>query len=205
MLSWRRNPATLRMNSTFTKSQRGNGVPRLGQHRHSARFGPGDGGNPVEPAGAAVRRAAAARVPGHWHSGRRVRSRRHQLQRSRHHLPRRLGRAGADPVRRWFENAILQHQGGAGAVDGAGHRRRAAHRSGDRAGCPIRARSELGRSTAGQRRRRLDRRSGGVPTGPCPGAAAAAARRCDPGGRIRHQRSVRGVPHPDAGRADHAR
>ena len=42
--------------------------------------------------------------------------------------------------------------------------------------------------------------AGGVPAGACAGPAPAPARRRDAGSRIRQQRSVRGVPHADAGR-----
>ena len=95
-----------------------------------------------------------------------------------------------------------EHPRGAGAVDGAGHRRRAADGADHRAGRQICARSELDRSAAGRRRGGVDRRRGGVSAGACAGPAAASARRRDAGGRIRHQRSVRGVSHLDAGGAD---
>ena len=59
---------------------------------------------------------------------------------------------------------------------------------------------ELDRGAAGRRGGRLDRRGGGVLPAACRGAAAAAARQRDARGRIRHQRSVRDLPHHRAGR-----
>ena len=115
-------------------------------------------------------------------------------------LSGRLGRAGADPVRRRPAHALPAHPHRAGALDGARHHRRAPDRRHHRAGRAIRARSQLDRVAAGRRRRRLDRRGRGVPAGACAGPAPAAAGRRDAGSRIRQQRSVRGVPHPDAGR-----
>ena len=53
---------------------------------------------------------------------------------------------------------------------------------------------------AGRRGRGLDRRRGGVLPGPCPRLAPAPARRRDARGRIRQQRSVRGLAHHPAGR-----
>ena len=124
------------------------------------------------------------------------------VRRRAHHLSGGIGGAGADPVRRRPANAVSKHPRGAGAVDGAGDHRRAADGADHRAGRQICARSELDRGAAGRRRGGLDRRRGGVSAGACAGPAAASARRRDAGGRIRHQRSVRGVSHADAGRAD---
>ena len=94
-----------------------------------------------------------------------------------------------------LQHALSQHPHRAGALDGACDRRRAADRADHRAGREICARPELDRGAAGRRRGGLDRRGRGVPAGACPGPAPAPARRRDAGSRIRHQRSVRGVPH----------
>ena len=123
-----------------------------------------------------------------------------QLRRRPHHLSGGIGGAGADPVRRRPEDPVSKHPHRAGAVDGAGDRRRAGDRAGHRAGRQICARPELDRGAAGRRGGGLDRRRGGVPAGAYAGPAAAPARRRDAGGGIRHQRSVRDLPHPDAGR-----
>ncbi len=125
-----------------------------------------------------------------------------QLRRRAYHLSGGLGGAGADPVRWRPEDPLPEHPRGARAVDGAGDRRRAVDGADHGAGRQICARPELDRSAAGRRRGRLDRCGGGVPAGACAGLAAAPARRRDAGGRIRHQRSLRGVSDPDAGRAD---
>ena len=125
-----------------------------------------------------------------------------QLRRRAHHLSGRIGGAGADPVRWRPADAVSEHPRGAGAVDGAGDGRRAADGADHRAGRQICARPELDRGAAGRRGGGLDRCRGGVSAGACAGPAAAAARRRDAGGRIRHQRSVRGVSHADAGRID---
>ena len=127
------------------------------------------------------------------------------VRRCAHHLSGGIGGAGADPVRWRLANAFPEHQRGAGAVDGAGDGRRVADGADHRAGRQICARPELDRGAAGRRRGRLDRRGGGVSAGACAGLAVAPARRRDAGGGIRHQRSVRGVSHADAGRADFGR
>ncbi len=67
------------------------------------------------------------------------------------------------------------------------------------------ARPQLDRGAAGRRRGGLDRRGGGVSPGARAGPAAAAPRRRDAGGRVRHQRSLRGVSDADAGRTDFGR
>ena len=59
---------------------------------------------------------------------------------------------------------------------------------------------ELERGAAGRRRDGLDRRRGGVLPAPRQGAAAAPARQRDARGRVRHQRSVRDLPHHRPGR-----
>ena len=125
-----------------------------------------------------------------------------RVRRRAHHLSGGIGGAGADPVRWRPANAVSKHPRGAGAVDGAGHHRRAADGADHRAGRQICARPELDRGAAGRRRGGVDRCRGGVSAGACAGPAAASARRRDAGGRIRHQRSVRGVSHADAGRID---
>ena len=125
-----------------------------------------------------------------------------QLRRRAHHLSGRIGGAGADPVRRRPANPVSEHPRGAGALDGAGHRRRAADGADHRAGRQICARPQLDRGAAGRRGGGVDRCGGGVSAGACAGLAAASARRRDAGSRIRHQRSVRGISDADAGRID---
>ena len=83
---------------------------------------------------------------------------------------------------------------------GARDRRRPDHRGVDRAGRQVPARPELERVAAGRRGRGLDRCGGGVLPDPCPRPAPASARRRDARGRIRQQRSVRGLAHRPAGR-----
>ena len=122
------------------------------------------------------------------------------VRRRPHHLSGGLGGAGPDPVRWRPENPVSEHPRGAGAVDGAGDGRRAGDRADHRAGRQICARSELVRGAAGRRRGGLDRCRRGVPAGARAGAAPAPPRRRDAGGRIRHQRSVRGVSDAGAGR-----
>ena len=157
-------------------------------------------GHPVEPARAALRRAAAAGVPADRHAGGRCRAGPAQLRRRPHHLSGGIGGAGADPVRRRPADPVSKHPHRAGAIDGAGDHRRAADRADHRAGRQICARSELDRGAAGRRRGGLDRCRGGVPARAHAGPAPAPARRRDAGSRIRHQRSVRDLSHPDAGR-----
>ena len=77
-----------------------NGFARRRQPRHSACGASGAGRHPVEPGGAALRRAVAAGVPAGRHAGGRSRPARHQVRRRAARLHRRLGGAGADPVRR---------------------------------------------------------------------------------------------------------
>ena len=57
---------------------------------------------------------------------------------------------------------------------------------------------------AGRRRGGLDRCRGGVSARAHAGPAPASPCRRDPGSRIRHQRSVRGLPHADAGQVHFA-
>ena len=132
---------------------------------------------------------------------RRGRSRRDQVRRRPLDLSGRLGRAGADPVRRRAEDPVQQYPDRARALGGAGDRRRPAHGGHHRAGREIHARHELDRGDAGRRGDRLDRCRGGVSADPRPRPAAAPARRRDARGRIRHQRSVRDLSHAGAGRA----
>ena len=112
---------------------------------------------------------------------------------------------GADPVRRRPAHPVRDLPQRAGAGGHAGDRRRAGHRGADRAGRGLGARAELDRGAAGRRGGGLDRRRGGVLPDACQGPAAAAARRRDARGRIRHQRSVRDLPHHRAGRDPAAR
>ena len=108
---------------------------------------------------------------------------------------RRLGRAGADPVRRRAAHPLPylpQRAGPAGLLATVGVLVTAALTA--PAGvCALGL--ELDRSAAGRRRRRLDRRRRRVLPAPCPRPAAAAARQRHARGRIRHQRSVRDLPH----------
>ena len=165
------------------------------QHRHLARQPAGAGRHTVEPGRAALWRAVAAGIPAARHAGRRGRPGRSEIRRRRHRLYRRLDRASADPVRRRPAHAACHFPQRARAGGDAGNRRRADHRAADRAGRQL----VLGicwiAGAAGRRRGRLDRRGGGVLADQCTRIAAAAARARDAGGRIRHQRSVRGLPH----------
>ena len=201
---WRRTVATIRMQlqvfSVFCESA--HGVTRFGQHSHSSRRGSGDGRDPVEPARAAVRRAAAAGVSADRHGGGQFRAGPDRVQRRAYHLSGGIGGAGVDPVRRRPADPVSKHPRRAGAVDGAGDHRRAADGADHRAGRQIRPRPELGRGAAGRRRGGVDRRRGGVSAGARAGPAAASARRRDARGRVRYQRSVRGVSHADAGGTD---
>ncbi len=202
-MGWRRSVATIRMQlQAFVKAH---DVSRLGQHRYSSGRGSGDGRHPVEPAGAALRRAAAAGVPVDRHDGRQLRPGPAALRRCAHHLSRGFGGIGADPVRWRLAHAVSKHPRGAGSVDGAGHRRRAADGADHRTGRQICARPELDRSAAGGRGSGVDRCRGGISAGARPRPAAAAAGRRDAGSRIRHQRSVRGVSDADAGGTDFER
>ena len=146
-MGWRRTVATIRMQlQVFAVICEGaHGFSRFGQHSHSSRRGSGDGRHSVEPARAALRRAAAAGVPADRHAGRRFRPGPDAVRRRAHHLSGGLGGAGADPVRRRPANAVSKHPRGAGAVDGAGHHRRAADGADHGAGRQICARSELDR------------------------------------------------------------
>ena len=158
------------------------GFPRSGQHNHPARRGSGDGRHPVEPAGAALRRAPAAGLSGDRHAGRRCRPRPAAVRRRPHHLSGGIGGAGADPVRRRIEDAVSKHPRRAGAVDGAGNRRRAADGAGHGAGREICARPRLDRGAAGRCGGGLHRRGGGVSSGAYARPAAAPAGRRDAGG-----------------------
>ena len=82
----------------------------------------------------------------------------------------------------------------------ARHRRRADHHDHRRAGRGLGARPDLDGGASGRRGDGLDRRRGGVLPAPRQGAAAAPARLRHLGGRVRHQRSVRDLPHAGAGR-----
>ncbi len=204
-MGWRSTVATIRMQlQVFARIveviAEVHGFSRLGQHRHPSRRRSGDGRHPVEPARAALRRAVAAGVPADRHAGGRCRAGPALLRRRPHHLSGGIGGAGADPVRRRPANQVSKHPHRAGAIDGAGDHRRAADRADHRAGRQICARSELDRGAAGRRRGGIDRCRGGVPAGAHAGPAPAPPRRRDPGSRIRHQRSVRDLSHPDAGR-----
>ncbi len=202
-MGWRRSVATIRMQSQgFAVIAEFHGFSRFGQHSHSSRRSSGDGRHPVEPAGAALRRAAAAGVSVDRHVCRRFRPRPDPVRRCPHHLSCGIGGAGADPVRRRLKDALPKHPRGAGAVDGAGHRRRAADGADYRPHRQDRTRPELDRGAAGRRRGGIDRCRGGVLAGACAGLALASPRRRNAGGGVRHQRSVCGVSHLDAGGTD---
>ena len=112
----------------------------------------------------------------------------------------RLDRAGADPVRRRPAHPARDLPQRAGAGGDAGDRRRADHRAADRAGRQMVLGIGWMRGAAGRRGGGLDRRGGGVLPDQRARPAAAPARARDARGRVRHQRSVRGVPDPAAGR-----
>ena len=174
-------------------------LPRHHQHRHSARRRSGAGRHPVEPRGAC---ASARRCC--WSSSSSAcwparRARRHQVRRRAGRLHRGLGGARPDPVRRRSAHALSDLPQRDGARWPARDRRRPRDRRADRARRHVAARPRLDRVAADRRRRRLDRRGGRVLPGACARPAAAAAGRRDAGGRIRHQRSVRHLPHHRAG------
>ena len=172
-----------------------------GQHSHSSRRGSGDGRDPVEPARAALRRAAAAGIPVHRHAGRRCRSRAScsSTTSARTYLVGSVALAlilfdGGLKTRFQSIRTVLAPSmvlATVGVLVTALITAPVAK---------ICARPELGRGAAGRRGGGLDRRRRRVPAGAYPGPAVAPARRRDAGGGIRHQRSVRDLPHLDAGR-----
>ena len=158
-----------------TETYTANGIPRLGQHCHSAWLCSRDGGYPLKPARVTVWRTAAAGLPFCRYSCGRQRTGRHPLRGCADGLSGRLRGAGADPVRWWIEDPLPKHSRGAGAISGPGDRRCVAVRTDHGAGRQICPRHRLARSAAGRCGRGLDRRGRRIPAGAQPGTSLASA------------------------------
>ena len=136
----------------------------------------------------------AAGLPSGRHAGGRIRPWWRQVRRRAAGLHGGLGGARPDPVRRRLAHQICHLPQCAGPGRDARHRGRADHRGADRARRRLGARAQLDRGLAGRRGDGLDRRRGRVLPVARQGPAASPARQRHPGGRIRHQRSVRDLP-----------
>ncbi len=167
--------------------QEPHGFARHHQSRHPVRRAAGARRHSVEPGRVALRRAAAARLSGRRHAGRRGGAGRRQVRRRADGLHRGLRRARADPVRRRAAHPLRHVPQRARAFAHARDRRRSADLGADRAGRALHARPRLDRVAAGRFGGRLHRRGRGLLPHPRARPAAAPARRSDARDRIGHQ------------------
>ena len=153
------------------------------------------------PALQPVRGAAAARLSGPRHAGRRGRAGRHPLLRLSGGVSHRQHRARHHPLRWRLENQSADATARLGTGGGAGLDRGGAHRPHRRRGGGDASRPFLAGGVADRLDHRLDRRGGGVRVAAPQGDGGSTPHGGDAGSRVRAQRSDRGLSHRSLRRA----